>query len=467
MHLHLDFLLKKATNVHFIGISGISMKGLALFTLRHYSHLKVSGITNMENYSIENINMNVNIKDLPSETSIIVYTSCLQIKHENILEEFKNNNYLCLHRSEFLNLITGEKKRILITGAHGKTSTTYFTYQMFKKKNYGCFIGVDLKETGTSYIDGENGYIIEGDESDASYVNINPINYILVNNISTDHLENYQNSFEEYLYSFEKYFFHQKALLIYNKNKLKQLETPVSLEESANSYLLTKLVERTKVKNISYGVEKSDVNIEIISYINKLEWRITTSLESLFSLNNRVFTVSNMTGEWNIYNITASLIVATLENVEFEDSLDLKLPQRRMDCIFQDKNKKIYDDYAVHPTEIYNVLKLYRQKYDLNKVGIIWEPHRPSRIRRLATNFYEVFEDFMNNLFVFPIYNASEKDILSTKEVNLYLNYKNKISEENFEKTLSSIINNSQYEVIILLSAGKLSKKVREICANF
>lgn len=471
MHLSLQNkdLLNKINSIHFIGISGISMKGLALFMASHYPHIQISGTTNVADYHIKGISININTDHLSVQTTMVVYTSCLEYQHQALLDNFKHQGYLCLHRSELLNLITKNHlpkadlmKRILVTGAHGKTSTTYFTYQLLKEKGYGCFIGADLKETGNSYIDGQVGYVIEGDESDSSYKNITPVDYLLINNISTDHLENYQDSFEEYLYSFEKYLFHHNGIVIYNKNKYKQFETPVSLEESSNSYVLDKLIERTKVKHISYGVENSHVNIDIIEYVDRLQWKLSTTLPDLITLNNRIFTVENFFGQWNIYNITAGLIVATLENIKLPAQLLLERPQRRMEIIVDKKigNKIIYDDYAVHPTEIYNVIQFCKKKYKIAEVAFIWEPHRPSRIRRLASNFYEVFSDIEENLFVMPIYNASETNLLNEEELKRYMDYQN-IDYQNIDLEITQLLKNPKYKTIVLLSAGPLSKKIR------
>lgn len=464
---NLDLSNNQVSHIHFIGISGVSMKGLALFIKNHYRNIKVSGTTNIQEYTLSDIEINKNIDHLPTETTLIVYTSSLGVDHTDLLNSFQKKGYCIIHRSQLLNLLTKNQKRILVTGAHGKTSTTYFTYQLLKNQGYGCFIGVDLKETGTSYADGLYGYVIEGDESDHSFENIKPINYLLVNNISTDHLDNYNDSFEEYLYSFEKYCFHQEGIVIYNKNKFKQFESPISLEESSNAYLLDKMIQRTRVKNISYGVENSDVNIEIIEFTEKLQWRLLTQKQELLLLNNRIFTANHLFGQWNIYNITAALIVATLEGVIIEDHLNLIKPQRRMEQLYQDKNKIIFDDYAVHPTEIYNIITLCKEKYNIEEVAFIWEPHRPSRLRRLAPSFYEIFEEIQHNLFVLPIYNASEKNILSEEENIEYLNYKNKIYPDTLNRQLTDIINSSKYKIIVLFNAGSLSAKIREILKSY
>lgn len=455
-------LFSKIKNIHFIGISGVSMNSLASFLLDKYPTINITGSTNQLNFKLRNVKINHGTDHLNPEDSLVVYTSCLGAKHEDMKNILVEKKILVIHRSILLNLITNNNNRILVTGAHGKTSTSVYLYQLLKEKDYGCFVGASLPDN-TNYKTGTN-YVVEGDESDGSFVNIQPNKYIIITNISNDHINNYNNSFEEYLYTFESNLFHKNdSLLIYNKNIFNPLSSSIDLEYSSNCYLLDLLVQRTRIKNISYGIENSDVNIEIIQATSHLEWKLKTQHKDLTKeLDNRVF-VCDISGVWNIYNITASLIVATLESIKTNNLLDLFKPKRRMEVIYKSPDLTIIDDYAVHPKEIDLVIDLAIKKYGLNNILFVWEPHRPSRIRALHSSFADVFEKVQANLLVTEVYNANESPILTDEEYDFFIKYGKK--KTNLEYIENRIKKNKE-NVVVLLSAGDLSINIHNVINN-
>ena len=167
-------------------------------------------------------------------------------------------------------------------------------------------------------------------------------------------------------------------------------------------------------------------------------------------------------GVWNIYNITAALIMATLKQIPVEGLLHLYKPQRRCEIIYQQQDTIIVDDYAVHPTEISFVLDAFLQKYSKDDIYVIWQPHRWTRLRSLQDKFKEVFTKIpTNNLFYTPIY---EVDITTpSEEWKSHINYGLFIQYEN----ISNLLKNLKGKKIILLNAGDLNTKIKDIIKSW
>jgi UDP-N-acetylmuramate--alanine ligase len=182
-------------------------------------------------------------------------------------------------------------------------------------------------------------------------------------------------------------------------------------------------------------------------------------LPQLISLNNRTFSVSNIIGIWNIYNITASMVVATLFNIPLEDNIKLYKPKRRLEVIYDKSDTLILDDYAVHPTEITAVVGACLQLYKEDNLYVIWQPHRLSRLKRLHERFKESFSLLKKeNLFIFPIYEVNITSYTEEEWMEL-IDYGKFIKD----RDLPTLIRQLEGKVILLLTAGDLNYKVKSI----
>jgi UDP-N-acetylmuramate--alanine ligase len=449
-------------HIHFIGISGISMRGLSKYTQEKYSHITVTGNTDLNNFYINDfIEINKQIEDFINNINICVYTASINQEHEEIkkIKEFnkKNNNkIILLNRVEYLNLITEDGERICVLGAHGKTSITTYLMQMLDCLKPTTFVGGVINEKGDTYKtfsirNNHKLYIVENDESQPTFINLNS-EYTILPNISNDHLENYNNSFEEYISVFKNYFNtvkNKNKCIIYNKNIHNN-------KDSNNFYeILNNLVIDSNLNNISYGYENSHVNIKIIENPHDpkiLKWQLITEHMNLLELNNKIFTV-DMIGSWNIYNITGSIIMATLKGISINENLKLFKPARRLEVIYKKNHKIIFDDYGVHPYEIKNVLENLKKIY--NSIIIIWEPHRLTRLKQFQKEFKEIF--FHENMYFISLYEVTH---IKTNEFFKYIDYGKYIKDEN---QLKDILLMDNHKVIILFTAGNLSYTVKKI----
>ena len=458
------FTLKNSIkHIHFIGISGISMRGLATYTLENFP-ITITGNTDLQDFFIDGIIINHPIENFINNINICVYTS--SILHHNVefqkikdFNKINNNKIILLKRSEYLNLITSNKERIAILGAHGKTSITTYTHQILKELNPTTFIGAYVEGYKNTYLinnpqEDSKIYIVENDESENGFLNLHS-EYTIIPNISNDHLENYNNSFETYVDTFKAYFQmvkNKNKYIIYNKNNIYGKETSKEFHN-----ILHNLIEKSNLNNISYGDENSHVNIQILEDKEILKWKLTTNLEELKNINNKIYRV-NMLGIWNIYNITSSIILATLKNAHIEENLNLIKPARRLEIILNKNGKIILDDYGVHPFEITNVINACEKIY--KNITYLWEPHRISRLEFFKEDFKKIFKN--KNVFYIDVYEVNTKK--EDKEpfiIKNFIDYGTYIKQDD----LKNIIKNNS--TIVIFSAGNLSNKVKEIIRNF
>lgn len=448
------------THIHFIGISGISMGGLAKYIQIKYPHINITGHTNIEDYSMKNILINGDLKTFIHDISVCVVSSSIKENHPE-LSIIKAHNIPVIHRSNLLNiltknsllqqylskeLITLNNERIAVVGAHGKTSITTYLHQLLGALKPTTFLGGLLKNGESFAIGGNDLYIIESDESDKSFLNLSST-YTIIPNLDDDHLENYNNSYEEYLATFEEY-----MIKIKNKNSC-----VIYYEDN----FLKDMLQKHQIYNISYGIIGNNVNIEILETIDMLKWKLHTDLPLLNSINQRIFEVK-MIGLWNIYNITAAIIMATIQKIPVEDYLHLYKPDRRCEIIYQQQDTIIIDDYGVHPTEIAHVLDAYLQKYSKDDLYVIWQPHRLTRLRALKDKFKEVFSKInSNNLFYTPIYEVDNHT--PTEEWKSHITYGLFINYEN----ISNLLKNLKGKKIILFNAGNLHTKIKDIIKSW
>jgi UDP-N-acetylmuramate--alanine ligase len=458
-----DFPIKNIKHIHFLGISGISMKGLSIYTLETFPHIKITGHTDIEDFFIKNIEINKPIENFIKNINICVYTSSIMDHNEELqkikkFNELNNNQIILLKRSEYLHLITSNKERICILGAHGKTSITTYSHQLLSSLNPLTFVGAHIEGYDHTFL--VNTYkdpeihIVENDESENGFLNLIS-EYTIIPNISNDHLDNYNNSFEEYLNTFKKYFQlvkEKNKYIIYNKNNEYANNTSRNFHE-----ILHKLVIDSNLKNISYGYKNSDVNIKILSYMDGVfQWQLNTNLEELKNINNKIYRVK-IIGIWNIYNITSSIILGALKNIPIGENLNLIKPSRRLEVIYNKNNKIILDDYGVHPFEIENVIKACESIY--KNITYIWEPHRISRVNFFKEDFKKLFNN--RNLFYTDIYEVNTKKEGEFIKINDFIDYGIYIHKDDL---INLIKNNS---VIVIFSAGNLSKKVKLIIKNY
>jgi len=450
--------------IHFIGIGGIGMSGLA--QIMKNMGFTVQGSDQNKNKNIERLNksgikvsIGHNIKNLKKATMLVI-SSAIK-KNNNELVKAKKKKLPIFKRGEMLANIVSLKKNIVIAGSHGKTTTTSLVGNILLESGLDPTVingGVINSLKNTAQLGKGEWSVIESDESDGSFLKL-PITYSIVTNIDKEHLE-YYGSFEKLKKSFcdfvEKTPSFGKSLICADDNNLKSL------------------ISKFKTNNfLTYGFNKNS-NYQAINIIKKLNYSVfDLKVKSPTSKSHIIRNIKvNLIGDHNIRNATASIAVALNLGIKIEKikkALNKFLGiQRRFTKVFSIGKREFYDDYAHHPTEIKAVIKSARDVYNERKIICVFQPHRYSRLKLLKKEFSLSFKS-ADLVVLCPVYSAGEKEkgnfsqknfsnLIAKKSKIQVVNIKNQIDLKNFFKK-----NLIKDEMIICMGAGSISNWIREI----
>ena len=433
--------LAKNELIHFIGIGGIGMSGLALIMNELGFRVQGSDISNNKNIDrLRQKKIKIFIghkKKNIKNTSILVISSA--IKKNNIELVFSKKKKLPIYsRGEMLAHIVSLMRNIVIAGSHGKTTTTSLISKIFSNAKIDPTIinGGVLNSFGNSAKLGKSNWcILESDESDGSFVKV-PQTYSVITNIDKEHLDYYKsmNNLENKFISFiEKTPSFGKAFVcIDDKNNRKVLK---------------------KVKNnnyYSYGTRK-DSNFQILNIfqnINFSKFDLKIKLPGIAKKIIKNIKVPTI-GMHNIRNVAASIAVSSSvgisEKIIKKALFEFEGVQRRFTKVFSFNNVSFYDDYAHHPTEIKEVINGISEVYKEKKIICIFQPHRISRLKNLRKEFSHAFKK-VDTVVLCPIFKAGE---------NIKLGFK----YSNFAK---EIIKNSKVKVILIKNELDLAKFTKQ-----
>ncbi|MBL6786005.1 MAG: UDP-N-acetylmuramate--L-alanine ligase [Candidatus Pelagibacter bacterium] len=456
--------LGQKDTIHFIGIGGIGMSGLAQimknmgFKIQGSDQNKSkntvscskSGIKIFIGHSTKNIK-NVNI---------LVKSSA--IKNNNIEVKFaKKNNIPIYSRAEVLADIVSLKKNIIITGSHGKTTTTSLVAKILSDQKLDPTIingGVINSLKSNAKLGKGDWAILEADESDGSFLKL-PINYSVVTNIDHEHIDYYknyknlENSFVEFINKTPPT---GKAIICIDNNNIRKI-----LSKIQNKNIIT----YGESKKAQYQIDKIKYNIDSttfnLNYKNK-------ERKNVYIKNINV----KLLGKHNVLNTAAAFIVCHNLGAELKKTKkslkNFSGVQRRMTKVFSKNKNDFYDDYAHHPTEIKSILDGVHKVNPKRKIISVFEPHRYSRVMSLKNEFSKCFLK-SNYVIVCPLYAAGEKknfkfnlnkfaDLIAKKSKTQTVIVKNEIELCNFFKR--NLTNN---EIIIGMGAGVISKWMRTL----
>ena len=397
------------------------------------------------------------------KATIVVKSSA--IKDNNVeIKQAKKRKIPIYSRAEVLANVVSLKKNIIITGSHGKTTTTSLVAKILSDQKLDPTIingGVINSFNSNAKLGKGDWAILEADESDGSFLKL-PIHYSIVTNIDFEHIDyykNYNNLENAFIQFINKTPPIGKSLICIDNKNIKSI--------------LTKI----KNKNIlTYGFNKK-ANYRI----SNARYHVNHSLFDLHykNLNNSKTTIKNINlkliGEHNVLNAAAAIAVCINLGVKI-DIIKKALKnfsgvQRRMTKIFMKNKNEFFDDYAHHPTEISSILDGVNKVYNKRKIITVFEPHRYSRIMSLKQAFSKAFIK-SNLVLICPIYAAGEK---KNSNFNL-MNFAKLISKNS--KTQTVLVKNqkelSNYfkknlindEIVIGMGAGSISKWMRELKFN-
>ncbi len=456
--------LAKNENIHFVGIGGIGMSGLALIMKGMGFKIQGSDISinkNIERLKKNNIKIFLGHKKKNIDKATILVISSAIKKNNLEVRQAKIKNLPVYKRGDMLAHIVSLTKNVVVAGSHGKTTTTSLISGIFAKAKLDPTIingGVLNSLQNSARLGKSKWCVLESDESDGSFVKI-PQTYSVVTNIDREHMDYYKsinklkNNFLDFINnvpSFGKSF--------------------ICIDDKINSQITKKI----KTKNFyTYGTHHHS-NFMIKNPQQYKDLSIFDLHISLPAKNKIVLKNINipLLGLHNIRNATAAAAVAFTIGISFKvikDSLKkFQGVQRRFNKIFSYRGVNFFDDYAHHPTEIKELIKGIDKVYKKDEIFCVFQPHRISRVRDLRKEFSLSFLK-ADAVILCPIFKAGEKIKLGFD----YLNFAKEICERSKVKVY--LVKN-QYElskfckqnifgnkIVVGMGAGSISNWMREL----
>jgi UDP-N-acetylmuramate--alanine ligase len=456
--------LAKTEIIHFVGIGGIGMSGLSLIMKGMGFNVQGSDITNNKNIDrLKKDKIKISIKHNKKniqKATILVISSAIKKNNPELIEA-KKKQLPIYKRGEMLAHIVSLTKNIVVTGSHGKTTTTSLLAAIFAKTKLDPTIingGVLNSLKNSAKLGKSDWCILEADESDGSFVHVPPT-YSIITNIDREHMDFYKSMndlkdlFIKFIYkvpSFGKSF--------------------ICIDDKNNQELIKKL----KVKNYyTYGVNlKSQFCIKNIKQFKEFsEYDLIIKLPGKKNTLIKKIRIP-LLGIHNIRNATAAAAVTItigISNEVIKKGLrEFKGVQRRFNKIFTYKDVRFYDDYAHHPTEIKEVLSGVKAAYKKHEIICIFQPHRISRLKDLKKEFSLSFKK-ADTVILCPVYAAGEKlklgfsydsfakEIIKKSKVKLFL------VKDQFE--IAKFIKSNIYgkKIVIGMGAGSISSWMRKL----
>lgn len=438
--------------IYFVGINGIGMSGLAkIMKCQGYDVVGADLTRNYVTEELENLGITVYPEhkacQMEGRDSLIASSAIHEDNPE--FQYAKEHEISLMKRGELLATLLNNKTGIAVAGTHGKTTTSSMMSASMLSLDPTIVVGGILPEIASNAKVGFGEYFIaEADESDNSFLYMRP-KYSVITNIEEDHLENHgcleniKKSFSQFVDQTEK-----EVLICKDCSNIRSLFT-----------------EGDKI--ISYGIKEESTimakNIRIENGKTSFEAFIRGEKVGDFSLS--------VPGQHNVLNALPVIYFSLKFGVEKEE-LQQKLFQfkgskRRYDILFwdQEKNRKIIDDYAHHPTEIKATLSGLQSIETGKKIGI-FQPHRYSRIKFLLEKFADCFEG-LDELILMPIYSAGEKNEFGISEQDIANSIEGLsvhcIADR--EALLERMLEEGKQEnrILIFMGAGDISKLAHEV----
>ncbi len=390
--------LGKIQRIHFIGIGGSGMSGIAEVLInqdyevsgsdpssnRVTDHLKTLGADIRHNHSAENV----------SGKHVVVVSSA--ISDDNVeVQAAREQSIPVIPRAEMLAELMRMKYGIAIAGTHGKTTTTSLVATVLAAGSLDptVVIGGRIKNMGGHAKLGQSQYLIaEADESDGSFLKLSPT-LAVVTTLDEEHMdfyltiENMKSTFLQFL------------------NRIPFYGAAILCMDDAN---LQSLLPRIEKRTITYGLKsQADYTARNIS---------VEGLKTYFTVYHHGKKLgkilSGALGRHNVCNTLAAVAVGMELNMDFptiaESLKTFTGVQRRFEILKQSESLIIVDDYGHHPVEIQATLSTAKEVWPDRRLVIVFQPHRYSRTKYLMESFFSSFND-ADQLLLLDIYSAGEE----------------------------------------------------------
>ena len=398
--------MRRIKTIHFVGIGGAGMCGIAeVLANQGYkvtgSDIKASAVTER----LVGLGVIVYIGHNASNidhADVVVVSSAIDKTNPEIQAALAARLPV-VRRADMLGELMRYRHSIAVAGAHGKTTTTSMLTMMLTEAGLDptYVIGGKLNASGKNAALGQSRYLVaEADESDASFLSLRPMAAI-VTNIDEDHMDTYEGSFEKlkqaYIQFLQNMPFYGLAAVCGDDEVLYGM-----IDDIARPVLTFGLKEHNDVQAVDLVVDGTRTHFTVLRK-NREPLKLTL----------------NIPGEHNVYNALAAITLATDEGVD-DDAIVRAVSkfagvgrrfEQQADVAVDGGNVLLIDDYGHHPAEVSATIKAARQSYPDRRLVVMFQPHRYSRTRDCFDEFVAVLSG-VDELILLDVYSAGEEPIV-------------------------------------------------------
>lgn len=398
--------MRRIRAIHFVGIGGVGMCGIAEVLLNQGYEISGSDIRHSPvTERLRELGATIFIGHAGTnvEATDVVVTSTAVTKANPEVERALELRLPIVRRAEMLAELMRYRHGIAVAGTHGKTTTTSLVASILAEANMDptYVIGGRLTSAGTNAKLGGSRYLVaEADESDASFLHLQPM-VAIVTNIDADHMDTYEGDFGKLKQTFIRFL---QNLPFYGL-------AVVCSDDEVVSELIPKIGRPVLTYGFNEGADYRAVDLR------------QTGLQSHFrvirpaGLSDLSVTL-NMPGRHNVLNALAAIAVATDEELD-DGAICRALEQfqgvgRRFQVLGElpvgEGSVTLVDDYGHHPTEVQAVINAVQEGWPGRRMVMVYQPHRYTRTRDLYEDFVNVLQS-ADQLLLLDVYAAGEEPI--------------------------------------------------------
>ena len=450
--------IQNLKKIHFIGIGGSGMYGIAEVMLNLGCSISGSDVVKSTitkrlkslGVKIYHTHKKSNLKNV----DLVVFSNAIK-KNNPELQFVLKNKITAIPRAEMLSELMRFKYGIAVAGSHGKSTTTSLISWILSESKLDptYIVGGKLKTSSSHGFLGYGKHLIaEADESDSSFLYLNP-EISVVTNIDKEHLDNYQNNFKNLKNAFTSFVnnvpFYGKVFLNGDdkniKSITKNINRPITTfgSNSQNDYFFSNTVYRNS--GMSFNINHC---------------------KNIFKIKTKLYGIHNVLNILAAFSVACYLQIPTKKIISAINKFEGI--SRRLDIYSSFKSKLgkhiLINDYGHHPTEINYTIKTIKEIWRSRKICMIFQPHRYSRTQNCIDDFIKVLSK-VDKLILTETYSGGEK---KTRFSSKYIYKKllsNKISCEyvkvlkKIPQRLKLIFENN--DIVLIQGAGNISQLIK------